>query len=62
MKKKEPMNKTEPVREVKEISIIMVTVLRGAGVEGDPYREVTQYWTLSGELIADKDSCREENE
>jgi hypothetical protein len=29
--------------------------LRGKGVEGDPVRRITQYWTLDGELLAEVD-------
>ena len=30
--------------------------MRGAGIEEDPVREVTQYWTFDGKLIGEEDS------
>jgi hypothetical protein len=30
---------------------------RGKGVEGDPFRRITQYWTEEGELLVEKDPC-----
>lgn len=30
---------------------------RGKGVEGDPFRRITQYWSQDGELLVEKDPC-----
>lgn len=39
---------------------VIVTNLetRGAGIEGDPVRRITQYWTLDGELLFEFDPCK----
>lgn len=36
--------------------------LRGSGTEEDKCREVIQYWSLKGELLAENDPCPEEKE
>mgnify|MGYP003234793951 CR=1 len=35
--------------------VIVTKALRGTGTEDDKYREVTQYWSLDGKLLAEKD-------
>ena len=30
---------------------------RGKGVESDPSRRITQYWSMQGELLAEDDPC-----
>lgn len=35
---------------------------RGRGIEGDPIRRVTQYWTKDGELVFELDPCKEPDE
>ena len=38
------------------LRVIEASVIRGEGVEGNPVREVTQYWTLDGKgLLAERD-------
>lgn len=37
------------------IQVIEAKVTRGDGSPADPYRTVTQYWTLDGALLADVD-------
>ena len=37
------------------ISVIKTVALKGAGTENDPCREVIQYWSLDGKLLADND-------
>ena len=37
------------------IQVIETKVPRGDGSHADPYRTVTQYWTLDGTLLADVD-------
>lgn len=41
---------------------VIVTELtkRGEGVEGDPVRIVTEYWSTEGELLAERDEWMEE--
>lgn len=34
--------------------VIVTRALKGSGTESDPYREVTQYWTLDGEFLFEK--------
>lgn len=43
------------VDSVKVIEVIETRSLRGLGVEGDPAREVTQYWSFDGKLLAESD-------
>jgi hypothetical protein len=46
------------MKEVEFINVIRTTLqCRGAGIESDPIRRVTQYWSLSGELLAENDTC-----
>lgn len=44
-----------PVRCAEAIQVIRTVALRGEGVASDPLREVTQYWSLDGELLAESD-------
>ena len=39
----------------KLIQVIEVERNRGRGVDGDPVRTVTQYWSVDGVLLAEKD-------
>ncbi len=39
----------------KAIQVIVTQALAGAGVDGDPIRNVTQYWSMEGELLAERD-------
>lgn len=39
----------------KVIQVIETEITRGKGVEGDPLRGVTQYWSLEGDLLAEAD-------
>lgn len=41
----------------KVIQVIETVEHRGRGVEGDPHRGVTQYWSLDGSLLAEVDPC-----
>ena len=34
--------------------------LAGKGVEGSPYRRLTEYWSLEGELLFSHDPCPDE--
>lgn len=37
------------------IEVIEVQGVRGSGTEGDPIREVIQYWSKAGRLLAEYD-------
>lgn len=43
------------MRSAKIVEVIVTVSLEGEGVEGDPCREITRYWTKDGNLIAEKD-------
>ena len=50
----------EPLRlrtpsAVRLITVIEVEATRGEGVEGDPIRSVTQYWSTDGTMLAERD-------
>jgi hypothetical protein len=47
------------VRNVNVIQMIEVIFTRGAGVEGDPVREIIQYWKMDGTLLVEKDTWLE---
>ena len=40
---------------VKVISVVEVKAKRGRGIEGDPVREITQYWDMDGNFLAERD-------
>lgn len=44
------------MRSARLIEVIEVITTRGKGVQGDPVREVRQYWSKEGELLAECDS------
>ena len=41
--------------------VIKTTTLIGTGTENDPAREVVQYWTLDGKLLATNDPISHSN-
>ena|GEM_PF-1766838 len=43
-------------KSVKIIGVIEVKAKRGLGIAGDPVREITQYWDMEGNFLAEKDS------
>lgn len=56
------MNKEKTVRprgtdSARIIKVIETKSIRGYGTEIDLCREVTQYWSLDGELLAENDPC-----
>lgn len=52
----EPMN----MDGVRAIAVIETTITRrGKGVEGDPIRLITQYWSMDGQLLAERDPAKE---
>ena len=40
---------------VKVISVIEVKAKKGMGIDGDPVREITQYWDMDGNFLAERD-------
>jgi len=43
-------------RDVRVVQVIETTLThRGRGVEGDPFYRVTQYWSMDGELLAERE-------
>lgn len=42
----------EGTRSAEVIRVIRTVSLIGSGVEDDPFRERTDYWSLDGELLA----------
>jgi len=44
----------------KLVTLIETTSKRGTGKEGDPYREVKEWWTFDGELVVEWDEWYEE--
>lgn len=48
---------TSNLQQAKVIQVIKTVVLKGAGIESDPYRDVTMYWSLNGDLLAICDPC-----
>lgn len=45
------------MESAKIVQMIKTMSTRGNGTENDPYREVVQYWTLDGVLIAEEDNA-----
>jgi hypothetical protein len=45
----------ETPRSVERISVIRVIAARGYGTDEDMVREVIQYWSDDGELLAERD-------
>lgn len=48
------------VDSAKVIQVIETKAAKGNGTLEQPSRIVTQYWSLGGELLAEKDSIRDE--
>ena len=47
--------KALPVAGCRIIQCIEVTAVRGRGTQQDPYRNVKQYWSQDGRLLAEHD-------
>lgn len=50
------MKRLNGPNSVKVVSVIEVKAKRGLGIKGDPVREITQYWDMDGNFLAEKDS------
>jgi hypothetical protein len=46
------------LRAVRLKEVIETVVLIGGGTKHDPFRELTQYWTKDGVLLASSDGCQ----
>ena len=42
--------------EVRVINVIEVKAKKGLGIEKDPVREITQYWDMYGNFLAERDN------
>ena len=43
-------------REVEKIEVIRTTLtIRGSGTDDNPHRVIVQYWSLSGDFLAEVD-------
>lgn len=49
------MERLDGPNSVRLISVIEVKAKRGLGIEGDPVREITQYWDKDGNFLAERD-------
>ena len=54
--------KPNAVTLVDVIQVIRTVAMRGTGTPEDPFRNVTQFWTMDGLLIKDTDIQMEANE
>jgi hypothetical protein len=50
------------IRQVEVVEVLKTVSVYGRGVAGDPVREITQYWTLDGELLLTIDPCEKSTE
>lgn len=49
------------MKDVELIQVIRTRITtRGSGKENDPYRAVTQYWSVDGELLAEEPDWHED--
>ncbi len=42
-----------PIHNARVIEVIVISVNKGAGIEGDPVRIWTQYWSTDGVFLAE---------
>lgn len=49
------MPRPEGTKSARVIQVIETRAMRGMGIDRDPSREVTQYWSLDGEFLACSD-------
>lgn len=50
------MNTTKGPNSVKIIQVIEVKTNKGLDIEGDPVREVIQYWDTDGNFLVEKET------
>ena len=51
----------DAVTSVDVIQVIRTVAMRGAGTPNDPFRNITQFWTMDGFLIKETDIQMEAN-
>lgn len=51
----------QTTRVAKVVHVIETVSLRGAGTDRDPIREVIQYWSFDGVLLAERDEGLDEH-
>ena len=49
------------VRQAKQVQVLEVRSVIGAGVPGDPVRELVEYFSLEGERLAQRDTLADES-
>lgn len=49
------LNKNGSLLKVEALEVIHISVKSGDGSDNDPVRVVEQYWSRSGELLAERD-------
>ena len=47
--------RTDGIRSIGVIQVIETKTVIGLGVPSDPVREITQYWDMDGNLLAEAD-------
>ena len=52
----EMKTRREGPNSVKVVPVIEVKIMKGIGIEGDKMREVTEYWDLNGDFLAERDT------
>ncbi len=50
------MERLNGPNSAKIISVIEVKAKKGLGIEKDPVREITQYWDMEGNFLAERDN------
>ena len=50
------MQRLSGPNSVRAIQVIEVKAKRGLRIKGDPVREITQYWDMNGNFLAERDS------
>lgn len=53
--------KPDAVTSLDVIQVIRTVAMRGAGTPEDPFRNITQFWTMDGLLIKETDIQMEAN-
>lgn len=56
LERRNKMTRPDGAKSARVIQVIEVKGKRGLGTEKDPVREVTQYWDLEGNFLAEMDT------
>lgn len=54
------MRSHKRIHSAKVVQVVEVQAVVGKGTEEDPNRVITQYWSLEGELLAERDPLLED--